>query len=95
MSEQDAADSLAGQFYNIELGEQQRLQGVMDWHSQGSGAVWRDVGNKHGPSKSGQKDFDAKEVDRLANWGAGTQGLGEDYFPFSITAGVERGTKNR
>jgi len=52
------ADMLAMQFYKIELGEQRRLQGVMDHHSKSASGAMHD-------------------------------------FPFSITAGIEKGTKNR
>ncbi|KAG8814975.1 hypothetical protein FRC17_000909 [Serendipita sp. 399] len=35
----DIADALAMQFYRIELGEQRRLQGVMDYHSKERGTI--------------------------------------------------------
>ncbi|KIJ45249.1 hypothetical protein M422DRAFT_251429 [Sphaerobolus stellatus SS14] len=55
----DGTESLAMQFYMIELREQRRLMGVMDHHS-------REGGSKNEP-----------------------------LFPYSITAGVEKGSKNR
>ena len=94
------AEKLARQFYEVELGEQKRLQSVMNWHTQDSGAML----NGHAPSESWtQQTKDKDEVTRMKAWGvaqqAGVQSptdLDEDhYFPFSITAGVERGTKNR
>lgn len=58
--EQDEeAEMLAMQFYKIELGEQRRLQGIMNHHSQNAFVTAR------------------------------------DDFPYSITAGIEKGSKNR
>ncbi|EJD55269.1 hypothetical protein AURDEDRAFT_109663 [Auricularia subglabra TFB-10046 SS5] len=60
MREQDEeAEVLAMQFYKIELGEQRRLQGIMQHHTQNA--------------------FDARAND----------------FPYSITAAIEKGAKNR
>ena len=56
-------DTLAMQFYRVELGEQRRMQRVMDHHSVQNGA-------NGSPS-------------------------GVDDYPYSITAGIEMGTKNR
>ena len=61
----DALEDLAMQFYRIELGEQRRLNGVMEHHTNES------------TTRPGQL-----EVEPAA-------------FPYSITAGVEKGTKNR
>lgn len=61
----EALEDLAMQFYRIELGEQRRLNGVMEHHS------------KESTTRPGQL-----EVKPVA-------------FPYSITAGVEKGTKNR
>jgi tyrosine-protein phosphatase 2/3 len=58
-------DALAMQFYRIELGEQRRLQKVMEHHSRESGA--------NAPS------LPTDAVD----------------FPYSITAGIEMGSRNR
>jgi hypothetical protein len=96
MSEKDASDLLANHFYEVELAEQKRLQAVMNWHTQDSGAMTID---KQARQDRGQKSKDREEVDRLAAWGAaqvdGQQSPSSEYYPFSITAGVERGTKNR
>ena len=81
-------DRLADEFYKIELHEQKRLQAVMDWHTKESGSQM--------PSlliKSGEKD-DIRRVVAEASPLSPKAG-DKDYFPFSITAGVERGTKNR
>ncbi|KAL7421980.1 phosphotyrosine-specific ptp2-like protein [Cryptotrichosporon argae] len=98
MPEKDSMDKLADQFYQIELGEQRRLQSVMSWHTQGSGALLPDgagrgVGRTGAGGASEQVEKDADEVDRLVEWGGGAHRT--KYFPFSITAGVERGAKNR
>ncbi|KAK8864617.1 hypothetical protein IAR55_001867 [Kwoniella newhampshirensis] len=97
MPERDSMDTLAKQFYELELSEQKRLQGVMEWHTKGSGAK---LGLSEGNAKwAGQKESDVEEVRRLGEWTGETardrDRDQEDYFPFSITAGVERGTKNR
>lgn len=73
------ATRLAHEFESIERDEQQRLQGIMDWHTRGS-RQWCDEDQR--------KLEDGFEY-------AKEQGAGEEYFPFSITAGVERGSKNR
>ncbi|CED83806.1 Protein tyrosine phosphatase [Phaffia rhodozyma] len=65
-SPSQAADTLAQQFYKVELGEQKRLQGIMNHHSKFGDA---------GSDESGDN-----KVDR---------------FPYSITAGLEKGWKNR
>lgn len=41
-----------------------------------------------------QKQKDREEVERLEGW-ANQNYKGDDYYPFSITAGIERGAKNR
>ncbi|OCF39291.1 hypothetical protein I317_06916 [Kwoniella heveanensis CBS 569] len=93
MPEKDSMDALAKQFYELELSEQKRLQAIMEWHSKGSGGALGD--------RAGAEDWiekrrnDADEVRRLADWKGEEARLPGDYFPFSITAGVERGTKNR
>lgn len=103
MSEKDGADKLASQFYELELGEQRRLQSVMNWHTEDSGASLKGPGFE---DQRTQQTKDKEEVDRLVAWGSSrladelgqfspTNGEREQYFPFSITAGVERGTKNR
>lgn len=83
-----AMDRLAEEFYKIELREQKRLQAVMDWHTKESGS--------HMPSIS-IKSSEKEEIRRVvAEASPVSPKVGEhDYFPFSITAGVERGTKNR
>ncbi|KAH7104335.1 protein-tyrosine phosphatase-like protein [Auriculariales sp. MPI-PUGE-AT-0066] len=58
-SEDEEAEVLAMQFYKIELGEQRRMQGVMDHHTKNAFAT----------------------------------NLNE--FPYSISAAIEKGTKNR
>ncbi|EGO02818.1 hypothetical protein SERLA73DRAFT_70304 [Serpula lacrymans var. lacrymans S7.3] len=66
---EEGAETLAMQFYRIELAEQRRLLTVMEHHSRESGV-------------SSQQQ-DAGFLPPSAT------------FPFSITAGVEKGTKNR
>ena len=82
----DAAERLAGEFYQVELKEQQRLQSVMDWHSRASGTL--------PPQAERALKDDLQTVWPIEE--RRTQGEDiTDYFPFSISAGVERGAKNR
>ncbi|KAK0465654.1 hypothetical protein IW261DRAFT_1523521 [Armillaria novae-zelandiae] len=64
---EESMESLAMQFYRIELAEQRRLMGVMEHHSRES------LVQNHSERK----------------------GVPVKPFPFSITAGVEKGAKNR
>jgi tyrosine-protein phosphatase 2/3 len=70
----EGTESLAMQFYKIELAEQRRLTGVMQHHSKESGASLR------GPSVPPPVPDDPGD---------------RRQFPYSITAGVEKGAKNR
>lgn len=80
MPEKDSMDLLADQFYRIELGEQQRLQTVMQTLSRTNGCE---------PDAT----TTARSADEVEQFMA--PDCGKKYYPFSITAGVERGTKNR
>ena len=99
LTDKECSDRLAEQFYGLELGEQKRLQGVMDFHSKGSGASWTETpqqdANERRQAWYEERAEDAAEVARCADGGVGTVPLKDHYFPFSITAGVERGSKNR
>ncbi|ORX35662.1 hypothetical protein BD324DRAFT_652210 [Kockovaella imperatae] len=80
----EAADRLASEFYQVELQEQRRLQAVMDWHTRDSGR---------------RLTFSIKAaveaLQSVADDVAGATNEDAHYFPFSISAGVERGSKNR
>lgn len=104
MPEQDSMDKLAHQFYQLELHEQKRLQAIMEWHTKGSGALLQPDAGYEGQTSRGasekknwewaiQRESDMEELKRLMNWEREIKDI--EYFPFSITAGVERGTKNR
>lgn len=113
------------QFYKVELGEQRRLQGIMDHHSRNpgdavsangrgfgyvSGATARDYtpgargdlmevssdsdGQKHG-SSAGGKTPGPMSFSRGSSGATGGSEASGDYFPYSITAGLEKGGKNR
>ncbi|KIK80733.1 hypothetical protein PAXRUDRAFT_157888 [Paxillus rubicundulus Ve08.2h10] len=88
---EEGTEALAMQFYRIELAEQRRLRTIMEHHSresEGAGAaatgrqftVFRDDRAEDNMSMS------ARTVPSTPHPAA---------FPFSITAGVEKGTKNR
>jgi protein-tyrosine phosphatase len=65
----EALEDLAMQFYRIELGEQRRMNGVMNHHSNESVTPVGPAGEGVEPQST--------------------------FFPYSITAGVEKGAKNR
>lgn len=84
----EGSEALAMQFYRIELGEQRRLMGIMAHHSRESGRVL------DGETKSSK----SKKRSKLRNKGMGRPSRGKHgsrEFPYSITAGVEKGAKNR
>lgn len=80
-SPEQVASRLAHEFESVERDEQRRLQGIMDWHARGSRQWCKDDQLKM------EEDFCH---DRKSH---GSRDI--EYFPFSITAGVERGSKNR
>ena len=87
-SADDLTRALELQFYRIELGEQRRLMGVMEHHSMesqasivGAGAVSVSSAGVVPVGASEPKGEKAKDK--------------EGDFPFSITAGLEKGNKNR
>jgi hypothetical protein len=85
----EGSEALAMQFYRIELGEQRRLMGIMAHHSRESGRVLE------GETKSSSK---SKKRSKLRSKGMGRSSRGKHgsrEFPYSITAGVEKGAKNR
>ncbi|KAI0757775.1 hypothetical protein C8Q80DRAFT_1265629 [Daedaleopsis nitida] len=88
--------ALEMQFYKIELGEQKRLLGVMERHTMESGKV---VNEGHGirgslgvaglnPHLESKRVGDDDKVDVLSEDAVPS-------FPYSITAGLEKGAKNR
>jgi len=83
-SEKEAAERLAAQFEAVERGELRRLQGVMSYHARFGGSS-----STATASASGSASNDGTATDGNSSDG------GEDYFPYSITAGLEKGQKNR
>lgn len=107
-SAEDLTRALAMQFYRIELGEQRRLMGVMDHHSKESGVVNANSMASTGRSVSMIEQSSSIPAARsLSHTGVPSSILSKPIgrkkkfdqsgqcFPFSITAGVEKGTKNR
>ncbi|KAJ7139513.1 protein-tyrosine phosphatase-like protein, partial [Mycena epipterygia] len=77
------------QFYRIELAEQRRLMGVMEHHSREGDAANAGAASEPHYASSGAQTGDAER-------GHGQkQERKRARFPFSITAGVEKGSKNR
>lgn len=85
----EGSEALAMQFYRIELGEQRRLMGVMEHHSKESGRIM-EGGEKKGRSKSKRSKHRSKGTGRSSRGKHSSRD-----FPYSITAGVEKGAKNR
>ena len=82
----EGSEALAMQFYRIELGEQRRLMGVMEHHSKESGRVM----------EGGEKKSSRSKSKRSKRTGRSSRGKHSSRdFPYSITAGVEKGAKNR
>lgn len=81
---EEGTEALAMQFYKIELAEQKRLMGVMEHHSKESAPPPPDTVEsiKRKGKGKGKKDKRRATTEPLE-------------FPFSITAGVEKGAKNR
>jgi len=86
---EEGTEALAMQFYRIELGEQRRLMGIMQHHSSESGRVLTS-------SSSGSPSEENPEVSipRVRHHKSRLNRT-EVSFPYSITAGVEKGAKNR
>jgi hypothetical protein len=86
----EGSEALAMQFYRIELGEQRRLMGVMEHHSKESGRILE------GGEKKGSKSKSKRSKQRSKGTGRSSRGKHSSRdFPYSITAGVEKGAKNR
>ena len=91
--------TLESQFYKIELGEQKRLLGVMERHSMESGKVIQEGHGMRG--RAGiptPKGVCAKSLSGAAEDAESAAAVGEEAiasFPYSITAGLEKGAKNR
>lgn len=87
---EEGTEALAMQFYRIELGEQRRLMGIMQHHSSESGRV---LTSSSSGSPSSEEVCGAP-VPRVRNHKPKLNRT-EVSFPYSITAGVEKGAKNR
>ncbi|KAI1785731.1 hypothetical protein LXA43DRAFT_105595 [Ganoderma leucocontextum] len=88
----DLTRILESQFYRIELGEQKRLLGVMERHSMESGKVIQEAPGVRGfvgivPPGHGKPS--------AVGEGSRPRAGAVSPFPFSITAGLEKGAKNR
>lgn len=100
---EEGTEALAMQFYRVELGEQRRLQGVMQHHSQESGQPTGSVVQLKTPAKPNHPSSDQGASVGALHQGSPDSSSSTDqrmseeptYFPFSITAGIEKGHKNR
>lgn len=87
---EEGAEALAMQFYRIELGEQRRLMGIMQHHTNESGRV---LTSSSSGSPSSEENC-GSSAPRLRHRKPRLNRT-EVSFPYSITAGVEKGAKNR
>ena len=84
---EEGTEALAMQFYRIELAEQRRLRSIMEHHTRESQVSWFVPAAKHRTDGGGLSvRTGAKSVPSTPH---------STPFPFSITAAVEKGTKNR
>ena len=90
----DLTRALELQFYKIELGEQKRLLGVMERHSMESGKVIHEGSGVRGSLGIPTVGMDSKPGEDSKS-AAQTSEEAIASFPFSITAGLEKGSKNR
>nr|QDK64586.1 tyrosine protein phosphatase PTP3 [Ganoderma lucidum] len=95
----DLTRLLESQFYRIELGEQKRLLGVMERHSMESGKVIHEAPGVRGfvgivPPGHGKSVPGSAGSGSSSSAGA-VEPEPASPFPFSITAGLEKGAKNR
>lgn len=95
---EEGTEALAMQFYRIELAEQRRLQTIMEHHSRESEMsatkkAYPRVGG--GNTSTIPDDQDAGDITERTPVTKTTSHTLHSSFPFSITAGVEKGTKNR
>lgn len=87
---EEGTEALAMQFYRIELGEQRRLMGIMQHHTSESGRVLTSS-SLGSPSSEENVEGSLPRARRRKHRLNRT----ELSFPYSITAGVEKGAKNR
>ena len=95
--------ALEDQFYKIELGEQKRLLGVMERHSMESGKVIHEGSGIRGfagvalPGRGaeGKSLVSATVRGEDTNSAASVGEEAVSSFPYIITAGLEKGSKNR
>ena len=87
---EEGTEALAMQFYRIELGEQRRLMGIMQHHSSESGRV---LTSSSSGSPSSEESCEPL-IPRVRHHKPRLNRT-EVSFPYSITAGVEKGAKNR
>jgi hypothetical protein len=91
---EEGAETLAMQFYRIELAEQRRLRTVMEHHARESEvSAYAAAGQPYTLGEGGQTVVGVRGIGQGAKSAPPTPLQGA--FPFSITAGVEKGTKNR
>ncbi|KAF4572422.1 hypothetical protein EYR36_006927 [Pleurotus pulmonarius] len=96
----EGTEALAMQFYRIELAEQRRLMGVMEHHSKESETTAGEHADK-GKRPEIHRELDAEDQrERAVSFGhdplpSFSEPKPDGDFPFSITAGVEKGAKNR
>jgi tyrosine-protein phosphatase 2/3 len=86
---EEGKEAFAMQFYRIELAEQRRMMSVMEYHTKES-----DLQPSLQPTVTGAAAVSDKASD-VGSTAASSSKVDSKAFPFSITAGVEKGAKNR
>ncbi|KAG9033582.1 hypothetical protein FRB95_014660 [Tulasnella sp. JGI-2019a] len=90
---EEGTEALAMQFYRIELAEQRRLQGLMNHHSRQTHSL--KASRPYGTNVSAGEVKSDEPGHREILEEVHESESSEEYFPFSITAGIEKGSKNR
>jgi hypothetical protein len=92
---EEGAETLAMQFYRIELAEQRRLRTVMEHHARESEvSAYAAAGQPYTLGEGGQ-GIVSVPARAIAGAKSAPPTPLQGAFPFSITAGVEKGAKNR
>ncbi|KAG8220162.1 hypothetical protein J3R82DRAFT_1194 [Butyriboletus roseoflavus] len=95
---EEGTEALAMQFYRIELAEQRRLRSVMEHHTRESQVTAFASSTKSCRNGKGDATVGARGQGGVSVQTGAKSVPGSPHrltFPFSITAGVEKGTKNR
>ncbi|THU89429.1 hypothetical protein K435DRAFT_761108 [Dendrothele bispora CBS 962.96] len=91
----EGMEALAMQFYRIELAEQRRLMGVMQHHAKESEKMSGSQPAQSQPSLASKSTMQVDSEPSGHDSSSKHSQLSNISFPYSITAGIEKGAKNR